>query len=50
MTLREMASFSTTCWKYYSAVVGKILNIADGFFCRARLPDHDYRSGRVILI
>jgi hypothetical protein len=33
ITLGEPASFSTTCWKYYSAVVGKILNFADGFFC-----------------
>jgi len=47
MTPGKVNSSSTACMGYYSDVVGKIFNIAGIFFPGERLPDRDYRSGRV---
>jgi hypothetical protein len=41
LTLGKPGSFSITCWGCSSAVGGKILNIAAGFFGARRLPDPD---------
>jgi hypothetical protein len=40
MTNGELASSSTTCWEYYSDVVGKTLNIAGEFLRGLRNKNH----------